>query len=181
MSRTFKEPDLENALGQVAFCADAEHKVIKAAFWAKMADDPSVMNRESITLAQAVAVTGCSKLRRWWNQPGFREWFVNGEEWKQKLLYIIDVGLDSLLDIFASNDPKTANARVRAFEVACRLAGREPAKTKEVRFVDKAINEMNPAQLQAFLESRGMGQPSQLPAVEPVVVEDEELDDIEEA
>jgi hypothetical protein len=151
------DKSLESAIDEISFCASPEQRVCKAGFWAKMGDDAVALNRETITLAQARAVTGVAKLARWWPVPGFREWFINGEEWKQKLLYVIDVGLDALIDIMADDNPKTAGARVKAFEVACRLAGREPAKTKEVRFIDKGINDMNEQQLQAFIESRGYG------------------------
>jgi hypothetical protein len=159
VDREFKK--LESAVDEISFSPGAEHKQVKAAYWAKMTDDPTALSRESVTLNRAIQVTGCTKLRRWWSQPGFQEWFSNGEEWKQKLLYIIDVGLDALLEVFADPNPKTAAAKVRAFEVACRLAGREPARAKEVRFVDKAINDMSPAQLQSFLESRGYMAPVQ--------------------
>lgn len=162
--------DLEQAMDDISFCPSVEQRQTKAAFWAKMGDDPLAHNRDSITAAQARGVTGVAKVTRWWAVPGFREWFVNGEEWKQKLLYVIDVGLDALIDIMADDNPKTAGARVKAFEVACRLAGREPAKTKEVRFIDKAINDMSPQQLQAFLDARGFGTPAldAVKAIEPL-------------
>lgn len=122
----------------------------KAAFWVVAADTPMVDPAE-ITLAAAQQICPDTRLKHWWSIPGFQEWFCNQSEWRQRVEYLVNKGLDAIEEVL--DDPEAApSARVKAFEVLARLSSKEPARVKEVRFADAAINEMSPEKLRAFIE-----------------------------
>jgi hypothetical protein len=122
----------------------------KSAFWTIAADTPMV-DPSDITLAAIQQICPDTRVKRWWSIPGFREWFCNKHEWRQRVEYLVNRGLDAIEDVLS--DPEAApSARVKAFEVLAKLSNKEPARVKEVRFADSQIEKMSKEQLEAFIE-----------------------------
>jgi hypothetical protein len=127
-----------------------EEMQTKSAFWAKAQGNPMV-DPDNIPVSTVKLILNDTRVERWWKKPGFKDWFLNKEEWKQKLEYAINVGLDAMLDLL--RDPQAqGSAKVRAFEILARLANREPAKVKEVKMLDAAVAEMDQKQLDEFIK-----------------------------
>jgi len=143
------KPQLELAENLV-YVPDEDAKSLKAAFWAKAKDNPLV-DPNSITLATVQQLLGNTKVSKLWHLDGFAAWFSNGEEWRQKLEYALNVALDEMIDLLR-NPGTMGSAKVRAFEVIARLADREPARVKEVKVLDDDIKKMSQKQLREFIE-----------------------------
>jgi uncharacterized protein with HEPN domain len=105
-------------------------------------------------LQHALQVTGASSLKEWWGEAGFKEWFLNREEGREKLEYLFMRALDAAEDIL--NDPNAqASARVNMIKVIGELANKFPSKYQE-KFSDEDINRMDEKQLRNYLEKRGV-------------------------
>lgn len=136
---------------ELMFVPTEEMREVKAAFLAKAQDNPQI-DMDALSLAQVLKTVNHTKLTHWWKQDGFKEWFANSAEWRQKLEYAIDVGLDAVMEIFKCKDPKSFGAQVRALEVLARLANKEPARVKEVKVLDKDVQGMDQKQLDDFIK-----------------------------
>jgi len=130
---------------------------VKAAFWAKQADMP-FMDASQITLKFVIAQTGTAKLKDWWDKPGFKQWFLNQEEARQKLEYLYNLALDTLQEMLINTDPKAQSARVKAVQLIAELANKVPKKDM-VDVADRAIQAMDRQALLAFLEKNGIQLP----------------------
>jgi hypothetical protein len=53
----------------------------KSEFWAKFRDDPAMDPKHLGPMAIAELIDAPS-LTTWWKEPGFRTWFLDGEEWR---------------------------------------------------------------------------------------------------
>jgi hypothetical protein len=158
---TRKNIDFVDLVEELDFVASRSQQEAKAGFWAVAADSPMV-DPADLTLAAVQQLCPDTRIKHWWSQPGFREWFCNKNEWRQRVEYLVNKGLDAIEDVLS--DPDAApSARVKAFEVLARLSDKEPARVKEVRFSDSFINNMSEAQLEEYVRR----QSKQLLAKEP--------------
>lgn len=147
-----KDPSLDILVDMLQYRPTEEQQEVKAAFWANQHRDDTIILSD-ITLARAYQVTGDSRLAKWWSEPGFKGWFSNKDEFKQKIEHLLNVGLQAMNDLL--RDPEVqASAKVKAFEVLAKLADREPVKVREVKFADKKVQEMTPAELRKFIQSK---------------------------
>jgi hypothetical protein len=142
---------LNDLLDQVVFLPSPEQRRIKAAFWALYAD----MGTQPITLSLAQTLTGESRLKAWWGLPGFREWFLNKDEFRQRVEYLAHLALDTAEEILS--DPKAnPSARVNMAKLMVEVAGRMPNKWEQKKFADDFINKMSKDELKAYLEKVGV-------------------------
>jgi len=144
--------NLEDLVVELEFQPNNSQLEAKSAFWAIAADSPLV-DPANITLATVQQIYPDTRVRRWWGIPGFQDWFCNRHEWRQKVEYLVNIGLDAVKAVL--EDPDAApSARIKAFEVIAKLADREPAKVKEVRFADSNIEKMSKEQLEAYIRGK---------------------------
>jgi hypothetical protein len=137
-------------LEDLVFAPTDEMREVKAAFWAKIEDKPHV-NVDELTLVAVQYEVPDSRLREWWHLDGFKEWFANKDEVRQRMEYLISLGLDAVQDLMQSRDSKVAGAQVKALEMLCRLTNREPARVKEIKFIDKEVQDMTQGELEEFI------------------------------
>jgi len=148
-----KKPDIVDPVDEISFVANRSMQQTKAAFWCGAADTPMI-DPTDLTLAAVQHLCKDTRIRRWWSLPGFKEWFSNKEEWRQRVEYLVNRGLDAVEDVL--NDVEAApSARVKAFEALARLAEKDPARVKEVRFADSQLNGMSREQLTAYIQRLG--------------------------
>lgn len=88
---------------------------------------------------------------KWWGQPGFREWFFNSEETKERLEYLFMLALDTAEFVLLDPDAN-ASAKVQMIKVLAGLSG----KDKEVgeKVLDERIQKMNAEQLREFIKAQ---------------------------
>lgn len=147
------EASLDILVDALRFRPSEEQVEVKSAFWASQFVKDEGIGPGNVNLAVVYQVTGDSRLEGWWKDQSFRGWFKNKEEFKQRIEAMLFVGLESINEILRDSDAPAA-ARVKAFELLAKLADKEPPKYKEIKFVDKKIQEMSPAELRKFLESK---------------------------
>jgi len=142
---------LIGASADLVFIPSPPQRQTKAKFMVSLEENPSVDPSE-VSLAAAIQITGDSRLEKWWKRPGFADWFRGKEEFKERLEYLCQLGLDTAEDILLSDDPKSVNAKVSLIKVLLESGGKMPAKGKEVKFLDEAVQKMNKQQLEQQLK-----------------------------
>lgn len=136
---------LAAASQEVVFAPTPEMRRAKAAFWASLEDTPSGDLADTMTLAAATSLGADKKLSRWWNIPGFADWWQNKEEFKQRLEYIAQLALDALegvlLDPDANPTAKVSSAKL-VLEAANKMPKRQAEDSVEQKLAGMSRNEL---------------------------------------
>jgi len=132
---------------ELVFLPSPVHRSAKTKFWARY--DSLLDGSGTPSKAEAIQLTGEPKLAKWWYLPGFKEWFLNQDEARERLEYLYMLALDAAEQVLL--DPEAqANARVQMIKVIASLAGKEP--TKQVQYIDQDIQLMDTEKLRAYIE-----------------------------
>lgn len=144
---------LANLADSVIFTPNPRQRKVKAQFWSRFQSGPFV-SPSALSLPAIQEVVNVPSLKEWWYIDGFKEWFINREEAREKLEYLYMKALDTAEDIL--DDPNAqASAKVNMIKVLGELANKFPSRWQE-RFADDDINKMDEKQLIAFLERKGV-------------------------
>ena len=148
-----EEKSLSDLADKVIFTPTKRQRQVKAKFWSRFQPGPFA-NPDTLSMADVMAITRASSLKEWWSKDGFKEWFMNREEAREKLEYLFMKALDTAEDIM--DDPAAqASAKVNAIKVVAELANKFPSKQVE-KFADDEINKMDEKQLRVYLEKKGL-------------------------
>jgi hypothetical protein len=126
---------------------DSQRKA-KAALLAFLADPETMLfDLKSLSVDRAISLTGIPALRTWWNQPGFRAWFINKEESRQKIKYLTDKALEAAVQILDDPDPRASSAKVNILKTLLAYEAQEQTQKTNTKFDNMDIN-----QLRGFLK-----------------------------
>lgn len=141
-------------VNDLTYMPSHEQRKLKSAFWLRFNDNP-VAEPGNITLAMVDRIAPDSRTSKWWSQPGFRAWFLNHEEFRERVESMAHLALDTLMTILVTDDPKMSSARVNAAKLLLEIGRKLPSRTAPVeKFVDARIGEMTKAQLDVYISSR---------------------------
>ena len=136
---------LEAIKEDLVFLPSPNHRRAKSKFWSRYSD---LADGGEVSLASALQLTKEPQLAKWWNLPGFKDWFLNKDEARERLEYLWYLGMDAMEAIFL--DPEANhNAKVNAFKQIASLAGKEPNKNE--KYADEDIQKMDAAKLKAYI------------------------------
>lgn len=146
---------VSTALDELSFQPAPLHQQMKAQFWSRYVPNP-FESRENISLASVQEVVSDARLRRYWHVPGFKEWFINQDEGKERLEYLWMVGLDTAEQIL--RDPAVnAGAKTNMLKLLAEVTGRlVRGSNKDEKFSDAAVNSMSKDELEKWLKNRGV-------------------------
>lgn len=143
---------LELAANELTYLPTPEQRKAKSAFWARFNENP-MCEPEDISLSIATRFAGDGRLSRWWSQDGFKEWFRNRDEFRQRLEYLVNLSLDRLESILA--DPKSnPSAQVNASKLLMEAARKMPSKHAVEQYLDEKIAQMDKKQLEEFIRAK---------------------------
>lgn len=147
-------PDKLGELAEaVIYTPNPSAKKLKAKFWSRY--NPGLMDRtDSLPMAEVLEVTKDPRVKSLWTQPGFKDWFLNKDENRERLEYLFTLALDAAEDILV-NPEIQPGARVNMIKVLGELANKFPSRYQQEKFTDDEINKMSELQLKAWLEKRG--------------------------
>jgi hypothetical protein len=146
-------------MDDLLFCPSPDQRQVKAAFWAKYQQTP-LISVDKVTASFVQKLIPDSRLPRWWSMYGFKEWFLNEDEFRQRLEYIAHLGLDALEAILTDPDANH-NARVNAAKLAFEAASKMPQKWQKSLYLDDHIQKMDQAQLEQFIRQKSLGMAEQ--------------------
>ena len=143
--------DETNVIGKLiadTFRPTESQRKAKAALLAFLADPETMLfDLKSLTVDRAISLTGIPALRTWWNQPGFRAWFINKEESRQKIKYLTDKALEAAVQILDDPDPRASSAKVNILKTLLSYEAQEQSLKTNTKFDNMDIN-----QLRGFLK-----------------------------
>jgi hypothetical protein len=149
----------------------------KAKLMALIADNP-VFNIQDMSLDTAVAFTKERRLRQWWKQDGFQEWFKSSSEFKAEVEDLVMLSLKRLRSILNSDNEKMASAQLGAakllFEAANKMPKVAPKDGKD------ALDKMDSEEMEAFIKRMGYVKIEALPDPVYQVISEEEVEGDEE-
>jgi hypothetical protein len=143
---------------EVMFSPAPAQKRLKAKFWARYVPGP-LTDIDSLSLEDVAEIVRDARIKTNWSISGFREWFLNRDENRERLEYIFTLGLDAAEEILTNPEANPAS-KVNMLKVIGELAAKFPNKWQQERFVDDEINKMSEFQLKAWLERRGISEKS---------------------
>ena len=137
------------------FQPNKQQRAIKARFWTIVSNSITAKNPRSMTTMEIAQTVRDNRVLNWWSVAGFKDWFLNNTEHIERLEYLFDLALTAAEEIFLSDDPKTANAKVNMAKVVAELAKKMPSRGGD-KFHDEKIAKMNKEELEAFLAANGV-------------------------
>jgi len=142
--------DLDNVVELVEFSPSPAMRQAKAKFWVRYNEMP-LADESTINSTLAQQLSGNTTVGKWWKQPGFKEWFTNSKEWVQRIEYLALLSLDAAEEVLL--DPQApAAAKVNLIKAINELANKLPSKSKEIKFIDGAVADMDEKQLSEFIK-----------------------------
>jgi hypothetical protein len=159
-----------------SFEPNAAQRRIRAKLNVLVIDNPllSIEDMEPLQLAELLKEP---RISRWWHVDGFKDWFTNRYDFKQRTEELIDKAYSALGRILDSDDPKMAGAQVNAAKMLVEVGNKLPSKIREVKFSDETINKMNPLQLEEYLNKAGY---ARITEQKPLCIEGETVNNNEE-
>lgn len=133
----------------LTYLPNPQQRRLKESFWVRWQENP-VCDAKDISLAMAQRLVGDSRLDKWWGQSGFKEWFRNQEEFRERASALAHLALDVIESVLIDQNSGAA-ARVSAAKLAFELARKMPQKVEQVKYLDESINKMDKKQLEAYL------------------------------
>jgi hypothetical protein len=138
---------------KILFEPSSPQAKVKARFWTRFQAGP-LADPSKVSLIDALETTGTPQLQKWWGLEGFREWFLNKDEERERLKYLFNKGLDTIEQIL-DNPEANANAKVNLIKMLAEVSGYLGKKPVE-KFADEEVNRMSESQLTEFLEKKGV-------------------------
>jgi len=140
---------LEIVSSELTYLPIPEQRKAKSAFWARFNENPTC-EPQDITRELAIRLSGDNRITKWWGQDGFREWFRNRDEFRQRMEYLASLALDRLEALLC--DPKAnPSAQVNAAKLIMEVARKTPSKQAVERYLDEQIGQMDKKQLEDYI------------------------------
>lgn len=141
---------LEAGIDQLFKPTDA-HKKAKSAFWYAVAQGSVPQDNLEPDLSIALKFANDSRIRQYWDLPGFIDWFYNREDFRRNAEYLGALALDQLEPMLSSVtvDSKT---RLAAIKLALEVSGK--LQKAESEPVDEQISKLTKEQLREFINKR---------------------------
>lgn len=157
---------LKDARKSLIFSPNHAQRKAKAKFWTRM--DTGLGSPNLMSAAIVSEIIGEAAVKKWWSLPGFREWFFNEQEAKERLEYLFMLALDSA-EYILLDENANASAKVQMIKVLAALSGKD--QEREQKLLDEKIQKMDMKQLQEYIKRTAPK------LIEGEIVANKELDD----
>jgi hypothetical protein len=130
-----------------------EQRAAKERFWRPFLSGDTQVPAER-NLATALKFASDSRISKWWDIPGFQDWFYNDQEFKDRVELIAHLALDGITEVL-KDKMATPSAKVAAAKLALEVAGKMPkALAKDQAVGDSDIDKMTKEELDAFIREK---------------------------
>lgn len=140
------EKAFEAIMAEVVFVPNDAQRRCKSAFWAVYGNDGVMV--EEPTLAAVLDVTNETRLPDWWRLPGFQEWFLNREEYRQRMDYLMHLGFDALERVLRYSQSDTAIVSAMKLLIA---ANDKMPRQNAVKYADEWVANLTDQQLEEYI------------------------------
>lgn len=139
----------------VEFTPTKDHRRAKSNFWTSVVEQDVSLppDPDMLTVAR---YAGDRRLEQWWDIPGFRDWFLNRQEFMQRVDTLTQLALDEMERILTSTDPKSNTAKVAVMRMALEAGGKLGAnrESSSEETTDDKILRMTRKELEEFIQEK---------------------------
>lgn len=129
--------------GAGIFEPDEAQATAKAKLYAWLDVRKGLVGIETLTQDELGVACGTRRVLGWLKDPDFAVWLYERDAFGLKVQALKEAALAVLRDVALGDDGATATKdRLKAAELLLILANAFPAKTKEVKFLDRDLNDM---------------------------------------
>ena len=131
----------------------------KARFNKQKDDLASIRAVEELSISAMATMANAPRLAKWAQIPGFMDWWLETDTVGTKIRAMEEMAVERLAEILATplqggkEAPAQAKDILKAIEMLLQLSNRFPAKNKEVRFLDKSLEQLDKAELDKQIEA----------------------------
>jgi hypothetical protein len=130
-------------VGAGVFEPTEAHATAKAKLYAWLDARKGLVGIETLTQDELGVACGTRRVLDWLKDAEFASWLYERDAFGIKVQALKEAALAVLRDVALGEDGATATKdRLKAAELLLILANAFPAKTKEVKFLDRDLNEM---------------------------------------
>jgi hypothetical protein len=147
-------PTLKGMRDLEAYSPGTEQQRAKARLHQRLRELEGIRDLESLSAQELADLAGSSRVLKWLREPGFAAWFADKDTFVINALAMREVAVAMIGDVLMGDyEPKilTAKDKLKAADMLLQLTGSYPAKQREVRFLDKDLDNMPPDEVQAQL------------------------------
>ena len=147
---TVKTVAIETAVrhaDEIVYLPTHNEKSCKAEFWVKWNDGPT-RSTDKISVTAVAQVLGRQTVNKSWSKPGFKEWFLNKDEFRIKVEQLSMMAVGELQSLMAD---EKSDVRLKAATKVLELANKFTPKKQEVIVADAAIQKMDIPELKEFI------------------------------
>lgn len=134
------------------FQPEMPHRKARATFWSHFQGEGAIPVPPSVDLSIALKYSGDKRLSQWWVLPGFQDWFLNAEEFQQRVEFLSQLALDSLEESLTSKTVPLKDKLLAAkmvLEIGDKFPGRKSSAAEE--YLDARIAGMDRRQLEEYI------------------------------
>lgn len=131
----------------------------------RLAERRGLLDLESLTLDQVVALAGDARVERWLRDPAFAAWLYDRDTFVHRAVALKDLALRVLEDtLLAEYEPKvlTAKDKLKAADMLLQLTGAYP-KAAPARFLDRDLDQMDADEVERQLAAAKAALPKGAP------------------
>lgn len=134
------------------FQPDNDQRRAKSNFWTYFASEEGVPLPPTPDLALALRFGADSRITKWWPLPGFQDWFLNRDEFRQRMEYLSNLCLDQLETIVTTNSSANSD-KLNAIKLIMQVARKTPSPGDSAaeKFADDKIGKMGRPELEEFI------------------------------
>jgi hypothetical protein len=150
-SRLRAQSAVPTALAEMlGFAPSPAMQLARARLWSRFRDDPT-FDPERLSALELARRLDIPSVERWMAEPGFRQWLLNEESWREKAELAFDRVLDRILEKLDDPDLSLKELTALKRELAVTL-DKNPKKLKETRFLDAEIGRLDKDQLEDLVK-----------------------------
>lgn len=130
-----------------------EQRRAKSNFWTHFSGGEATTLPPNPSLALALQYGADRRIQQWWPLPGFQDWFLNRDEFRQRMEYLSNLALDELEALLTAKSSMNSD-KLSAIKLIMQVGQKIPTgKSEGGDMIDAMISKMSKAQLEEYIQS----------------------------
>lgn len=147
------QPVLNKAVDVVVFKPSLDQKRAKSNYWSYFMSSEAPEAPEIVSQEIALRYAGDKRLSDWWALEGFQDWFLNRDEFRQRIEFLADISLDEL-QMLIRDDQTNATAKISAIKMVLEAAGKLSKPVEATGKGNSPIDTMSKQELERYIQKK---------------------------
>jgi hypothetical protein len=147
------QPAIQKAVDVVVFKPTLDQKRAKSNYWSYFMSSEAPEAPEIVSEEIALRYAGDKRLSDWWSLEGFQDWFLNKDEFRQRVEFLADISLDEL-QLLIRDENTNATAKISAIKMVLEAAGKLAKPAEATGKGTSPIESMTKQELERFIQKK---------------------------